>query len=408
MVIRLAFRNLWRNTRRTLLTVLGISGAVALMLITMSIQSGVWVSMITAAIQGSAGHVVIQADGWQQDRDAEQVLMASGELAARVREAYPGAQVVRRTMFGGLVTSPTGSAAVMVQGIEPEGEAAISMLDDKLFSGAWLDDDRGILMGERLAETLAVGLGDKVVIMAQAGTDEVESRLFRLKGTFHTGNEALDSFAVMVSVGASQELLPPGDPAHQIAVILPNLGKGMLDVGPAERAVADVANARVLPWNVALPTLEEQQVVDERFTKIMYFFMGLILAVGVLNTVLMSVMERVREFGVMLAVGTKPMLLARMIVLEGMVTGALGGLGGMLLAAGPIWALVVYGYDIGEVLNEASTVGSVPLDTVIRGQASLQQMIGMALMVTVLSTVASMYPARKVLQLTPVQAIGHH
>lgn len=409
MLLRLAVRNLWRNGRRSFLTVTGIALALALMLISQSIQNGAWGALIKNAIQAGAGHVVVQADGWQEERDPELWMDGSTALRDAVGEAYPGAIVVRRTFVGGLLTSPTGSAAVTVQGIEPSQEAELTLLDDRLRSGAWLTDDgeRGILLGEVLAQTLGVGLDDKVVLMAQVGTDDMESRLFRVKGTFRTGSDALDAFGAYAHVDATQAVMGGDDPAHQIAVVWPEIGRDEPDLTPAREALAGHDGLDIMTWRGALPLLEEQEALDAKFNNLIYVVMAAIVAVGVLNTILMGVMERMREFGVMLAVGMKPGRLARMVVLEGFLLGLVGGVAALAIAAGPIWALQTYGIDYGDLFAKASPVGGIPIDTVMRAQASAWQSGIIVAMGAFVAFAASLWPARKATHLQPVEAIRH-
>ncbi|MCB9665134.1 MAG: ABC transporter permease [Alphaproteobacteria bacterium] len=408
MILTLAIRNVWRNGRRTALTVAGIGIALALMFTSMAMQNGAWNMMITAAIQATAGHVVVQADGWQEERDPNLVLQRSTEVQQALLEAYPDAVVVRRVFLGGLLSSPTGSQAVAVQGVEPVREAELTLLDDQLVDGTWLPDDRAIVVGQRLAEILAVELGDKVVLMAQVGTEELESRLFRVRGTFRTGNDTLDAFAAFVPLAAAQELMPFDDPAHQVAVVLPSIGRGKLDTSRAAQALAGRDGLEVLSWSEALPMLEEQQRVDTQMNVYIFVLMGLIVAIGVTNTVLMSVMERIREFGVLLSIGMRPRMLAGMIVLETLVLGSVGAVVGLLLSIWPIGYLTTHGIDYGDLMANNSAGGNVPIDSVLRAHADVPQMLQLAVVGALVAVLAALYPARKATRLTPVEAMHHH
>lgn len=407
MVWTLAFRNVFRNLRRSALTAVGIALAIGLMLTSMALNDGAWADMIGTAIRGSAGHVVVQADGWQADRKPEQWLDGASEIASALRDAYPGATVVRRAIVGGLLTSPTGSAAVELRGIEPDAERDLVLLDDKLVDGAWLEGDRGVLLGRKLADTLGVGLGDKVVFMAQVGTGEVESRLFRVRGVFRTGSEALDAFTAVAALPDVQPLFPGDDVAHQIAVVFPSIGKGGVDTSPARAALGARTGVDVLSWEDAMPVLKEQAALDAKFGNVLYGFMGLIVAVGVLNTVLMSVLERMREFGVLLALGLRPRDLAAMIVVEGGVLGLCGGVLGALLAVPPILWLEAYGIDYGDMIAQSGPVGDVALDTVLRAHLDPPKMATVAAIAAVVALLASLWPARHATRLHVVDALRH-
>lgn len=407
MIVRLALRNLGRHARRTVLTVLGIGVALALMMTSLALENGAWGGMIEAAIQSAAGHVVVQAPGWQEEREVTLTLPRSSEIAARAATVWPDAVVVRRTFLGGLLTSPTGAAAVMVQGVEPAIEARVTLLDDRLAEGAWLDDDRGIVIGAELARTLQVGLGDKVVLMTQAGTDDLESRLYRVKGIFRTGSSDLDGFGGFVSFASTQELLPGDDVAHQVAVVRTAFGAGPVDAAPVRAALAGLDGLDVLTWREALPLLQEQREVDGRFSRILYGVMGVIVAIGVLNTVLMSIMERVRELGVMLALGMRPRALAAMVVVEGAALGVLGAGVGLLLAMLAAWPLTTYGIDYGAILADNMPIQGVPIDPVIRARPEMASRLVLCGIAVVMSALAALWPAWRATRLQPVEAIKH-
>ncbi len=407
MILRLALRNLWRNGRRTALTSIGIALAMALLLTSRGIQAGAWNSMIRGAIQSTAGHVVVQDARWQQDREAAQVVTEASAVQAALQAAYPEAVVVRRTFFGGLLTSPTAAVAVSLEGIEPEAEAGISLLDERIVEGTWVVDDRGILIGADLARSLKVGVGDKVVLMAQAGTPEMESRLYRVVGLFRSGVGELDAFGALASIGSTQELMGGADVAHQVAAVLPDAGGSDVDIAPALAALAGRTGLDVLPWTQALPMLQQQRELDEAYAHMIQAVMAFIVVLGLINTVLMSVMERMREFGVMLAVGMRPFQLARLVALEGALMGLLGGLLGLVLAALAAWPLITIGVDFADMMGDASPVGPVPIDSVVRAAPSAVDWAVAALAAVVLSGLAALLPARRATQLQPVDAIRH-
>lgn len=407
MILRLALRNVRRNLRRTLLTVGGMALAVAIMLTSIALTDGSWAGIMRSAIEGTAGHVVVQAPAWQVERDAELVVDDATGVRDALVGAYPEATVVRRTFIGGLVTSPTGSAPIDLRGIEPGPEAAITLLDDRVVDGGWPEEERDLLLGAPLAETLGVALGDKVVFMAQVGTGDMVSELFRVKGLYRTGGEALDSFSAFAPLATTQRLLPGEDPAHQVAAVFPTNTRGDVDTGPAERALDGRLGIDVLAWNEALPLLEEQAALDARFNHVIFIFMGLIVAVGVMNTVLMSVMERIREFGVMLAVGLRPRQLATLIVLEGAVMGVLGGLAGILLSLGPIAYLQRVGIDYGDMLAELGPVSGAVLDSTLRAQLIPWKLFFVGGVMAVMAVLASLWPARRATRLRPVDAMRH-
>jgi ABC-type lipoprotein release transport system permease subunit len=406
MLFGMALKNLGRNKRRTFLAVLGIALGAALATTMSSFQYGAWTKLVGGAIAGTAGHVVVQAEGFQEERDAALVVPDSGAVAQKLGALWPDGVVVRRAFIGGLISSPRGSAAVGVVGILPEVEAPFSRLDDSVREGAWLEagDAEGVIIGDALARTLEVGVGDKVVLMVQIGDADVESRLLRVRGISHTGAEVLDAFTATVGLGAVQPLLPGPDAAHQVAVIVASLGIGVPDLAPA-RAVVGPGLA-LMTWREALPGLKEQMDLDTGFNDYLYGFLLLVVAVGVLNTILMGMMERVRELGVMLALGMQPRKLALLLLLEGLWIGLIGAIGSVVLSALAYKPLYIDGIDFGEMMAEALPM-AVAFDPVLRAsfdpvRSWLWPLIGVAMAV-----LASLYPAWQATRVQPVDAMRH-
>ncbi len=407
MIWNMAVRNIRRNKRRTLITTVGLGLIMAVMMMTFALQSGSWVAMLKAAIEGGAGHMVVQQEGWQTEQEASMFFDGASKVQSELQQAYPDATVVRRTLIGGLITSANGSSAIQLKGIEPGPERGLTLLDDNVREGEWLSTDRDIVIGTGLARTLGVGLGDKVVFMAQVATDDVESRLYRVKGIYRTGTDVIDNFLAYTTVDSTAELFPVDDPGHQVAVILPNADRDDIPSDGAARVASAHEGLKMLTWKEALPLLQEQMELDMKGSYVIFLFMGIIVLVGVLNTVLMSVMERIREFGVLLALGMPKKRLVRMVLLEGLLLGFLGGLVANVVAFPVILWLQEKGIDYGDMMGSANPLGDVALDTVLRGQLSAPMFLLVPIGAAIMALVASIYPALKAARLQPVEAIRH-
>lgn len=412
ILFKLAARNLLRNKRRTAITMAGISLGLALMVWSNNLANGSRQDMLQTAVGMMAGHVVVQGSGYQADPDSELVVLDSGALADAVRTAIPDAIVTRRIYMDGLVMSPVASTAAMVKAIEPSQEAQVVDLDDKIVQGEWLadDDDRGILLGQALAERLEVGLGDKVVFMGQPDGDEVESRLFRLRGVFRTGVAEIDGFTALVPLVAAQELFRGSDPANQVAVHLPDSSDTVARLAQVSALVAGLTSAgdtEVLPWQEAIPDIVEFIELDEAYNDGMWLILGIIVSMGVVNTVLMSVMERVREFGVMMALGLKPRKLAAMVLTEGFVLGLVSALIGVALGIALTLPFLESGIDFSAQYGESMEAGGVPLSMVMVPRISWARLFVYPIIGVLFALLASIYPAWKVTRLSPVQAIRH-
>lgn len=405
----LAFRNLLRNPRRTLITGLAVAGGLALMVFAINMGAGQYQTMLKNGISALAGHVVVQAPGWQAERKAEMLVKDADAVADELRAAFPGEVVTQRLWVDGLLTSPTSSAGVAVTGIDPVAEAAVAQLDGQIVEGTWLSGgDKGLLVGAVLAKTLGVAIGDKIVYMGQhGGSDEMTSRLFRVEGIFKTGAPDIDGFVAFATLAGTRELVGGGPVAHQVALHLADPD----GADAAEVRVRELVGARAetLGWRKAIPEINGLIAVDRQSNDVIMSILGTIVAMGVLNTVLMSVMERVREFGVLMAIGMRPARVASMVLLEGLLLGLVAvGIG---VAAGCAFSypLVKDGFDITKFTGgETMTMSGVVMDTIMYAAWDVPRMTKYALAGVALTVLAAAWPAWRVTRFRPIEALHHH
>lgn len=409
-LFRIAVRNLRKNLRRTLITGTAIAGGLALLIWTGNLQEGSYSNLIQRGVSTMAGHVVVQADGYQAEQDMHLLVdsaeATTTEVQAALSAVSPDARLASRVLVQGLLQSTRNTSGVALVGVEPSAEVAVSDWHEKVVEGGeWLadDDTQGILLGEKLAGSLEVELGDKVVLMAQ-GEDEVVNRLFRVRGLLRTGVADIDGFMALATLPAAQAALQRPDAATMVTIHLDDPST----VPMVRVAVATALRERkveVLPWQEALPEMYQFTVLDRQSAQAMFFVIGVIVAMGVLNTVLMSVMERVREFGVMLALGTRPSQVSRIILYEGVVLGFLAtgvGLGLGVLATLPG---MHYGIDFGAMMGENVEVAGVTMDAVVFPKFNWSATLGSCAIAWGMSVVATLWPAWHASRLEPVQAM---
>ncbi len=403
MLLKMASRNLLRNRRRTLITMSAIALGMALMDVTICMQHGAYQDTIRKGVGALAGHVVVQAEGYEATGERDRMVDGSSEVVTKLQAIDPEGIVVRRTFLSGLLTSPAGSAPVAVSAIEDANSQLVGAMDEYLIDGEWVSGDRDIVIGEKLRDNLDVKLGNKVVFMTQAG-DEMTSRLFRVKGIFKTGAADQDGFIVLFSLQASQAVLGRPDAATQVTLHMatPDDWPGAVEQA---RASIDGSDVEVLSWKEALPDIDAFIKADRAIGQGMLSILGIIVAMGVFNTFLMSVLERTREFGVLLSIGMKPTQLARMVLLEGAVLGALSILIGSALGAALVWPLVEYGLDFSESMGEGMSSGGVVMSTVMYSSYNWPRMIVFGIGGFFLTLIAAVWPAWKVSTMEPVPAM---
>jgi len=403
MLLKMAFRNLARNRRRTLITMSAIALGMALMDVTICMQHGAYQETIRRGVGAMAGHVVVQAEGYEETGERELMVQNSTEISAQLQAIDPDGLIVQRTFMGGLLTSTNGSAPVGVSAIERANSQLVGSMDEFLIDGEWVDGKRDIVIGQKLKENLDVNLGDKVVFMTQID-DEMTSRLFRVKGIFRTGAADMDGFLVLFSMDAAQAVLGKPDAATQVTLHLQNPDDWPAAVAQAKKSISS-SEVEVLSWKEALPDLDAFIQADRSIGQGMISILGIIVAMGVFNTFLMSVLERTREFGVLLSIGMRPNQLARLVLLEGAVLGFLSIIIGTGLGAAMTWPMVEYGIDFSEEYGEGMTNAGVVMSMVVHSSYNWPRMIVFGIGGFFLTLLAAAWPAWKVSTMEPVPAM---
>ncbi len=401
--LSLAWRNLGRNRRRTVVTGAAISLGMALFIIVVAIEDGSYRDLVRHGVSQVAGHVVIQGEGYHENPQVTTTVPSTSEVVGLTLEEIEDARLVRRTFVQGLLSSPAGASGIEMFGIEPIPEAEINQLSDRLIAGSWVETDIDIVIGRLLADTLDVGLGDRVVLMASR-RGELESWLFRVSGVFETGIDEMDGFLALAHISAIQEMMVLGEEVHQISVHLED-PRHTRRIADAVRDTLANRELEVLPWQEALPELYELMIFDQAATFFVLGIVALIVALGILNTVLMSVMERMREFGVLLSLGLSPRRLGTVVLMEAMILGACSlaiGIGIGLLAS---WPLTVWGIDAAALLGDTVEVGGLAWDMHIYAHVYPERVILFAAAGLVITLLATLYPVLKTSRIQPIEAM---
>jgi ABC-type lipoprotein release transport system permease subunit len=434
LTLKLAIRGLWRHKMRTVITLAAVAIGHFLFLIFMTMNDGGHEQMIEMGIrQGRAGHVVVQAEGYQKSRSVELLVTEPGSVRERIKKRAPGAEVALRAFGGGLARSTADAVGVMFAGVEPKKEAEVSDLREKIVKGVYLGAgakeiasaekkpeelwcarrDKGkdlgsnpVVVGVQLADSLRVGLCDKIVINAQ-GMGSQESQQFRVVGMFRTGSVDLDASFVQMRLGDAQDLLHLAGGVHQVAVFGQSAREAEHLHDEAARAVADRPGLVVLTWDEAMPEMAEFIWLDEASGWVFAFIVLIIIGIGVLNTVLMSVMERTREIGVMRALGTRPWRIVALVLVEGLFLGVVGIAVGSLLAIPVVDYLETTGIDFSAWTDGGAVEAGGVAMTVIKGKLYLHRAVLEGVIVFGMTILSSIYPAVRAARIKILRAIHH-
>jgi putative ABC transport system permease protein len=406
---KMAWRNIWRNTRRSILTISAITFATTLLIFMLSWQFGSYDTMINSAVKLHTGHLQVQARGYN-DKRSIRLVVPDPEAVGAILNRHPGvaAYTFRATAFS-LASSKERTYGVMVIGIDPEREAKVSTLKKLVRQGRYLSagDDLQAVMGKLLAENLRVGIGDEVVVLGQARDGSIAASVFRVKGIYRSGQDEFDRSCIYLPLKTFQDIYGMRGAVHEVVV----LGKTLQDVETIKQDVSTrLEQTRkkdqlvILDWMELMPGLIQSIKVDLGSGLLFYFILVVVVAFSILNTFLMAVFERTREFGVLLAVGTTPGRLTRLLLLESVTMTLVGIIIGIVLGCIVTWYFQVHGIVISGTAELMSQFG---LPERMYPRLSLLSTVIGAGGVLVITLLTALYPALKVRRLRPVEAMTH-
>jgi putative ABC transport system permease protein len=402
-LLRLAWRNVWRNRRRTLVTVGATTLAFTVMVLYSSLVEGYLRGMERNLLDLELGDVQIHAPGYRDDPSLYSEIDDAAELLARFAERRWAASARLRGFA--LAAVRDASAAVQVRGLDVESDRRVSKIDERVLQGRWLDPahPRGVVLGRRLARALVAEPGDELVLLSQATDGSTANDLFVVRGVLGTVSEAVDRAGVFVTDAAFRRffVLPKG--AHEIILRKPP-GMELAAFAADVRRLAP--QQRVETWRELSPTLAS--MLDSARGLMVIVFLIIYVAIGilVLNAMLMAVFERIRELGVLKAIGFGPGQVLSMIFGECAVQTGLAIAVGTALALPGLWYLRSVGIDVGRLGGMA--VMGVVVDPVWRGVVEPRVFVDPLLSLLVVVALAAVYPAAKAAWLSPVDAIHHH
>ncbi len=403
-MIRLAWRNVWRNGRRSLINVASMGFGLAAIMFGQSMMRSLQYQLIEKATGSFTGHVRIQRRDVDEPKFPDKFMTDPGP-AGRLLDSDPRVLVWgRRIQITGLVSAPKMSLGALICAVEPDKERRLTNMSTYIKEGTYVDGNaKGVVMGRKIANRLDVRLGEKVVLMAQAADGSMGADVFRVVGIHETGSESFDGQMVWIPLKAMQDLLGRPGQANQLAAKLK-------DIDQAAAVAADL-DAKLGPGNVGALSWRS---IDKEIIGIQAFQDGLltivlgvvfaIVALGILNTQLMSLFERVREFGVLMAIGARPRWIVRLLMTESALLGLVGTALGVVLGAVLIDHFGRYGLalPVGEAFKYF-----LPFPSVIFLRPSWILHGFACATVFVVTLLATLPPALRAGRLKPAEALRH-
>ena len=397
-LLHIAWRNIFRNVRRTALASLAIGIGLAALIFTDALIIGMTESMIRTATDTLLGHAQIHALGFRSTQEVERTINDLPAVISRLKADPDIQSFTQRIQAFTMLSSASNTGSVVLYGIAPEDERAISRIDDALVQGTFLAEDRHILIGEKLAHTLEAQLGDRVVVTAaQAETGELAQDMFRVGGIFRLNSRELDGAMAFVPLKRAQTLLGLGNRVHEIAVQFRNI---RLAEHPAFQARYSQHNNEALGWKALMPQLDAAVQMSSFSSFVVGFILFAVVSLGIMNTLFMSLYERMFEFGVLRAIGTRPIRIGLMILFEA------GSLSIISIALGVcIGTLITWYYSVQGIDYVGIEFAGVTFRDLIYPVLNVRQFTLFPICVFLFTFVAGLYPAIYAARLTPARAM---
>ncbi|MFO7562515.1 MAG: FtsX-like permease family protein [Enhygromyxa sp.] len=407
----LAWRNIWRNRRRTLITLFSIAFGTLLAVLMTGIGDSSYAEMIDHAARLGGGHVIVQDESYVELPSLNKTVRAEPELLEAIREQREVRAAVPRVVGGVMLATSTNNVGAGIIGIDPALEDRTtfglveSIVEGEMFTSA---DDEGIILGKTLAENLDVTIGKKVVYTVTDKSGEITNGLARVSGILETGAVEVDAGTALLPINALRGVLGyEADEVTQIAVFVD-------DHRVAEKLAARLGaqleldeGAAVLPWFVASPDLAGFVTMKVTGTLIFEIIVTVLIAAGIFNTMFVSVMERMRELGILAAIGFSSRQLFGLVVWESLWLGLCGIVAGVLLSAWPYYYFSTTGFDTTVMMGDSGNaqISGVTMSQVLYVELYPDHAAYIALAVVLATLAAGLYPAYKAGRVSPVEAI---
>jgi len=396
LVLKLSWRNLWRNPRRSLITICSIGVGLGCSLFLTALGDGVYREVVDGAVRMHAGHVTVTHPRYIES--PAPALRVPSVKAVREAAASLGDRVdlVKPLIMGqATVSTGSGSEGVVLTAVDPAAERSTSPLARHLVAGRYLEDQdgRGAVLGRRLADRLRLAPGKKLVVTTSDVDGELVTELLRVVGVFELGMEDTDGLLVQVPLETGRRLYHLGaDEATLVGLVL-------ADYEQQERVRRELARSLagqpvvVLSWQEVLYDLASYITVQASVSYALEGVLFFVVVFTILNTILMSVVERTREFAVVLALGTTPALLGAQVMAEAVLLGVFGCLFGLAAGGAYTYYVEIHGLDLSGMFHQGTAIAGFAIDPVLRADLSAGLMLRLSLLVFCCTLLISLVPA---------------
>ena len=400
LIVKLAWRNLLRNKRRTLLTVMLVGFSLVSLILTDGMVKGMQEKLVGSITQTLTGEAQIHKKGFREELDEKKFIDDPVPIINQIRLNKDIQTFAPRVVFGGMIASPYNITGGVIYGVDAARELGISKIKEALIEGAYLSGSpREILIGKSMSEILEVSLGDRIVISAaEVRNGEISQELFRVSGIFEFGLSDLDNSLGFINLNVAQSLLGLNEGIHQIVVRFKN-PENALDLQSSFYQTANSGNIEAISWKDYNPSIASLIGMSNYATVIIGVTLFLLATFGVINSLFMSIYERLYELGVAKAIGTSGPELMSLVILEAFLLGVIS---------------CIFGSVVGYFANSWFAVHGIPFGTyefsgvILRGihtKLALEQFTLLPSCIIILVLVSAIYPSIFAARIMPVDSM---
>ena len=401
MLFILAWRNIWRNKMRSAVVIISVIIGLWAGAMIMGVESGMAEQRQNDAIQNEVSHIQIHLKEFKTDKEPVFVIPETERVIAAISKSENVKAVSGRLVTMGMILTASNSAGVKINGVVPEDEAKIIGLDRKIVAGNFFVPEKlnQILIGDRLADKMKLKVKSRIVLTFSDKVGNVVSGSFRVAGIFNTNNIAIDEAVVYTRIQDMSSLLLTEKNVHEIAILLTGNEKLEFEVAKIK---GEFPTLIVESWREVAPEIGLLIDMVAVLTKVIMIVILFALAFGIINTMLMAMLERTREIGMMMALGLNKLKLFLLVLFETAILVLIGCPFGLLLSYGVINIYAKRGINLGAYGNALETLG---LSNIIYPKVELRQYEQIIFLVIITALIASIFPARKALRIQPAESI---
>ena len=402
MIIVMAWRNIWRNKMRSLVIMLSITIGLFAGIAVLALYKGMMTSRIRTVINAEVGHLQLHDSAFKKDYESKFIIDNRNDVMKSI-VAMPEVKLFApRSITSGMLATTTGGTGVQINGVVPDKEYDVSQLRSKIIEGRAFDTTKKseIMIGKKLAKKMKLKIGSRLVLTFTDTTGEIVAAAFRVSAIYQSENAPLDEKIVYIKINEMNELLGTGNAFHEIVLLL----KKDDDLNLVQKQLQQkFAGYQVESWKEISPETELMVNTTSQYSYIIMIIIMFALAFGIINTMLMSILERTREIGMMMALGTNKLKVFFLVLFETIF---------LTLAATPVgfltgWLATSYyhthGLDLSGMGREM--MSSFGFSTMVYPEFPTDKLAGIMIIVTGTAIISCLFPAIKALKLRPVEAL---